>query len=643
MLVAAVLGAIGWLWSTQGRSEDREAGAGAVEDRKEAGGASAFGVPGEGGAAPVRELVVDGRPAAERDGAGVVASARKHVLRGTFVVSDARGVEHAREDGECTLALVYWSEGPGFTVEVEDGAWSLEVADLPDRLVVLGGKLGGRPVHVASALNSFAVDAGELDRPLSLRGVWLEQVTLRVLSSVTQQDLADVRVVEASGVAVERGAATGRSAGQIVFERATSPIRFPAPEGSIRKERELWVWAPGHAWAKVTLDLLDPTERSVVLVPAGDVVVTMIGEAPDPEAVLRLYEWREGAAELARTHAQIWGRPLDELRPASGGPTRISGITPGSYWVSLERGLWYRTPILLGGAKAEVTAQSTVNVTLTVTASQGVPPPLPVAGEIVVPVGWSEDFDPKLRLMPEASLASRGVEEVELTIKHMHRVDARTFGWSTDGLPPGRYAALVEECCFLVPFEVGPQGNERVRIELPAPGDLLVRFVDAQTGREIEVEHASWWTDRAVWEGGVSGAPLRRQETGGWATQVLPGRIRIAGSAEGYVVSDAHFDARPGRNELTVRLEPACGVELVLRDGEAVVPWDNERWQLQLQDANGRSGIRYWSGGRFTAFRPGEYTLHLRGPAEYQAVAERQVTVEATRFTRVEIELRRPR
>lgn len=643
MLVVAVVGAVGWLWWLQGALEERESGAGAVEERGEPGARAAAGVVGDGRSVPAREVVVDTTPAEGRVGEGEQATRRKYVLRGTFVVADARGVEHAREDGECRLALVYWSEGPGLTVEVRDGAWSLEMLDLPDRLVVLGGKLGGRPVHVASAVASVAVDAAAWDAPLRLRGVWMEQVTLRVLSSVTQQDLADVRVVEASGVAVERGAAQGRSAGQVVFDRVTSPIRFPAPESSLRQERELWVWAPGHAWAKVTLDLLDPTERSVVLVPAGEVVITMIGEAPDPEAMLRLYEWREGAAELAGRHAQIWGRPLDELRPAAGGPTRISGITPGSYWMSLELGVWYRTPILLGGVRVEVAAESTVNVTLTVTASQAVPPPLPVAGEIVVPDGWNQDFDPKLRLMPDASLASRGVEEVRLTIKDMHSVDARTFGWSTDGLPPGRYAALVEECCFLVPFEVGPQGNERVRIELPVPADVNVRFVDAQTGREIEVAHASWWTDRAVWAGGVSGAPLRKQASGSWATQVPPGRIRISGSADGYVVADLHFDARPGRNDVTVPLELACGIEVVLRDGEAIVPWDNERWKLRLQDANGRSGVKYWTAGKFTAFRPGEYALHLRGPPEYQAVAERKVTVEAASYTTVQIPLQRAR
>ena len=97
---------------------------------------------------------------------------------------------------------------------------------------------------------------------------------------------------------------------------------------------------------------------------------------------------------------------------------------------------------------------------------------------------------------------------------------------------------------------------------------------------------------------------------------------------------------RPGSNELTVRIPRACGVEITLKDGDAVLPFPDDA-RVEITHTATKSGVAYWSGNKVAAKEPGEHLLAMQAPNGFLPIEPRRVVIEPAKWTPVEIVLQR--
>src|SRR5262249_30655678 len=157
-------------------------------------------------------------------------------------------------------------------------------------------------------------------------------------------------------------------------------------------------------------------------------------------------------------------------------------------------------------------------------------------------------------------------------------------------------------------------GLTDARIEAPPPCDVAVRCVDDATGAEVTVERVSWvcelppevrgWVSQtAAWD-----ASARR-----WKLAAPLGAIVLNVFDENFAGSQ-RAELHAGRNDVEFRLAHHCGLALILRDGESVLPWEANVYP-ELEPAAGqtpRLSITRSDGQiKLLVHEPGLYTLKI--------------------------------
>ena len=531
-------------------------------------------------------------------------------LVGTIVVEDEGGEEHAQENGWFRLISWRGSGGSGEGVEVVAGTWRATVA-ADVTLGVQEIELGGRR---AATLGEDRIPL-PADGRVELRARWFRGTTLRVLDVETRMDLEDVTVVHAEAWPRPEGSHPGEvSDVRTVVREADSPLALPAME---LKGGMFHVAAPGRAWKRISLDALQGGERIVVLEPGGALEIEIVGETGDPGAKLRV-----------RAPNRL---PVAELDLGDRPRLVLEGLPIGLARVAVELGKWWDDPVVLGRGEATIEAGGRARLRLMIE-----PAPLaeavPFGGEVVVPVEWELDrFLLVLKLL-DPPLGGRE-EAVRLSSRVLAPVAERpgTWRWEHPNAQAGRYELELYPLYFSTTVEVGPGGDENVRLEAPPPGEVLVRTVDARTGAEIEVELVLWNCARPE---GVRGGGLGRAErdtgTGLWRVRAPQGEVEVRARAEGY--SDGkqtvRLDERP--RELELRLERRFGIRVTLRDGSITVPWERGV-MLACRPARGEALRPTWIAGGPVAHlpvpAPGTYLVTLPELAGYEPVPEQEVYV----------------
>ncbi len=648
VLGLAVVGTLGLLCSDEGAQD-----VGATEEPAAAEEVAALRAAGGG-----HELDTAGVGTENTSPGRAQQAARDYVVRGTIAVSDAGGQNHEHEDGELVLGLKRDGEadfGRFVTVPVQQGRWELRLDALPMHVEGVSARLRGTEV-VPECSWGVSLEAEDFEQlqPVDIWGRWLlPPILLRVVSATTGLDLADVRLVERPQVREPSdGPAHGRSSWPAIVRGATSPLRLQVDDG-IRGDQDLWVHAPGHAWRKVSIYALDPSERRVVLEPGGDVRVVLAGAAPPEGAVVCLRPWRRSAeALLSDPQGTVGGYSLadalDELDPAQETLVRFAGVEAGRHLVTLELGPSQRSRLVLAWSSVDVDPRRSSTVTLTVPDQRALGDPVPVAGRLHVPAAWKSQIS--LELVPSLELAALGAVPLSLGIAEMQQVAPGIYSWNAGRLPPGRYSAYLDACGVLLPFAVGPTGNEGVMVDIPEPAEARLRFVDPEDERLLVPQHRPVWVANppswVSWSHSWWQHP-HRLDDGSWTLQCVPGAtIAISASVDGHGWSRTEHVLQPGSNELRVPMPRECGVRVELRDGNTEIPWNHwndSEWDLELFDATGTSAARdvFWA--RATAHRPGTYTLRILGPKDYEPIQDRQVTVTAASYTTVQIPLQRAR
>jgi hypothetical protein len=557
-------------------------------------------------------------------------------LEGSIVVVDGvDGSRHPNCDGllQLELRVPVDADATTFrldavTVPVVAGRWQADVTRAATRLQIGDTVLDQR---VAVCLDDF--ELADVRAPLLLRALWPRGAMLRVTGADTKADLADIRVVRLRDWSSLQFRHPGNGELQVVVEHGRSPLLLHSESGPTAR---FGVKAPGYAWEQVHLATDEPGERTVQLVPGGDVDVTFVGAVPDG-AVLRVREVGEDeptAPGLPRRQDQ----PVAEIALAAAGATRIDALPVGSWSLSLEKGDWFREQVVFGTATVVVTAGAIVPATIVVQADAQPPVTCQVRGTLQLSPDWGADIH--LELEPGGATRAWTKNAVQLRLDQMQPIGAGRHQWGEVTLLAGRWEITVHGTGYRTIAEVGPGHPAELHIVVPDPNEVRVRVVDATTGVPIPGATPSWHGSVAGWSSGWSHSRMQAVGDDWYRTLAPAGTIVLSAHAEGYSWSHAEHEVRAGANTFVLRVPRVCGIELVLKDGEVTIPWPDNAY-AQIEHTTAKSGVGYWSDNRVAAQQPGEHLLTLEPIPGYEPIPPRKVQIEPEQWTRVEIALRR--
>lgn len=574
---------------------------------------------------PLREAAADRAVAEVHESSSAPGEIR---IDGRLVVVDPGGEEHETTSGEIELVRWNGSSGRPEKIAVRDGAFSLRFRP-GDRLTCRRGELEGRAVLFARTALEISPPLDE-DFCLRIRARWLGETNVRVVGDDTRADLRGIQVVaclEPLRDIFEHPTSSFRT----LLRDAQSPIKIPEPRPA-REESTLWVRATGYAWRRLVIRHGPENSRELRLSPSVGVDVALSRAAPEG-SVLRLRPVSDRATSRA---ARAMSLPVAEFTPASRGLTKIRDVRAGTYELSLERGAWFGARQGYGHTQVVMQLGELHTVTLQVREPKA-HPTVDLRGTVLVPRDWD---------CSSITLHFRPLGKTAVHAK-ARRLSCRSstgeFAFEASDMPVGDFEVVIQPFAIRRRLRVEP-GGEAARIVVPPPVDVVVEVVDKQSRVRLQTDRVFW---RYPAPKGVRGSSFNAADvdakTRTASFRAPLGTLIVTASVEGYAgaFQGEVVDLRPGENHVTLALERACGVELVLKDGAARLPWTGDcSAQLLRGDKN---AVLYFSGAKITAQEAGTYVLRCSVPAGYEPVADRQVVVRAREYNEIVIPLVRKR
>jgi hypothetical protein len=566
------------------------------------------------------------------DASGAAAEAEGVRVQGRLVLTDGT---RDTTDADATMELACMrreSDGAAraqlttHAVVVTGGAFT---ATLPGVPAVVSFSRIASGERRAVCLDDFPVDATA--RPLVVRARWQQSLTLRVVGADTGADLAGITVAHPR----RHGPGDHPGADAYTVQHGRSPLRLE-PRENTTVER-FCVKAPGYAWTAVDLATTEAAERIVRLTPGGNLGIAVSGAVP-AGAVVRV---RGRGDDVPSAATPLRGAPLAEADAQRF--VRVDGLPARVLAVSLEQGEWQREPVVLAHTVATVVAGGTADATLVVTGGTGAPPRVAVGGTLSLSPEWGRAV--WLELEPMGPARAWQPRPVVVPLAAMTAVGATEHRWNAVELPAGPLGVFVGGCEHRTVVEVAPGPPTQLRVVVPDPNDVRVRVVDADTESPIAWPPGTgpgWSGLCDGWERGRSPVRMAADADGSFRFRAPAGRVEIDAHPEGYEWSITKHDVRPGRNDVVVRVARACGVEVVLTDGDSALPWPPHA-KLELAHTTAGTGATWWAANRVAAKLPGEHTLTITGLADHEPVPPRVVTIERATWTKVEIVLVRKR
>ena len=563
----------------------------------------------------------------DQTGADMVA------LTGHVTIRSGSGEPLNEESGN--LRLMVWTPGSYRVEEIQvtKGNWEVMLprdAELMVRDLRLGGSFAYSDVPRQRIPEGRFLDVEACRPPPSV---------LRVIDFETGADLSSVRVLTTpktrGGDEIYPSAVV---ADQVVFERAQSPITLPAQY----KKQVWWVHAPGYTWRSVMIDHVEGGERQVYLRPSASALIH-----------IENYDWERNPGAVARLTRQgeiERRKPVVELPlPSIGNELLIYGIEAGSYLLRFEEGPWWKRPTRLAEAKLELRAKETLEITVRLSGGSEESRLVELTGVLEIPSAWHGEAN-RLVLFPLETRAANQVKNVYIPITEMDEIEGRSgsYRWSAGKVQPGRYLASVQSLEVFECIEVRPSGPAELHIQVPPPGELRVRIVDASTGAAVPLPALRWY--RALPDGVSNYYEYLKQtipgpEEGVFTFNAPAGEIVLVIDYGVYREREEVISVVPGGLDYTVALEHATVVRLTLKDGETTIPLD---WEVDFELrplSGGAGGIRRLDvdGASLLAIvsQPGEYQVHLPQFHGFQPTPRQIVRAESGKLTDVEIKLNR--
>lgn len=574
--------------------------------------------------------VVPEAPSQEPDRAESAAPQPAFRLSGTVVVVDWNGVELEPIDGQFQLAI--WEQQPARTerVEVTRGEWSI------DMTLAAAPEIGVFDLATAQ-------DALSIERPqegsrvpfpdggrLEIRARRARPSILRVVDARDGRALGNLELLRARWEDLDHPGISYEE--HRIGSNLVSPIDLCAvvPLKNRRQQPQFFVGADGFAWERITVDFLAGGERTVALAPGGDLEVTLSGLQGVSGAALRL-----------RSPASV--RPIGAV-DASTGEWLFRGLHPGPLRAAVEVGEWWASPLELGASEVTILEGQLVRTSI---AAQE-PPPLETAsarGRLLVPSAWKAR-PPRIaaELLGTPLGGSNPNQSASVARSDERREGFDVFEWSFSKLQVGRHELSISKPVFSVVIDVPPTGLADHEVAVPPPGELLVRVVDARTDLDVETQPLQWHPRRPEGSTGGSLEVAKRDPRTGLYRIVAPATwIELHVWDLRYPARSESVDLSPGRVEYTLRMEPAHTLEIVLKDGETLVPFP-EGFDGNPEPAGGGSGRVTLAqfdrfARRFQLTDAGRWTFQAPTPPGYRTPALATIEVRSDGPTQHEIEL----
>jgi len=547
-------------------------------------------------------------------------------VTGTVVVVDASGGEHASESG----SFAAYPESPDSRViqrvEVHEGRWS---ATVPSGLDLLVGKfeLGGRTALLATPQSVFSVPAS---RVLELRVRWPAGTILHVKAEDTGLELDQVEIVRGRKLTYARGSHPGAYEDRdVAVKTGRSPIQLALEEKLALEGTALYfARSADYAWGHINLDLSRGGEFELLLKRAGSLDVRLSGPHLSDQAVLTIQN-AENTSTEPDARLPIHGRDA----------ISIDSLPVGHYEVSVEVEDLSSLDLPIGSAETDVVAGRNTQVDLTWELySSPTRAKLTLAGVIVMPPEWG---------YTEFMLSGSGGG---LEIKGVSSLDMRTgerpheYAFMLNSIEEGVYDMVVDPPGWSQRVEVRPQGLKDVRIEVPSPAQVSVQVVEAGTTHPVNAEYIEWWgVDQEGRVRGHAQSSERDHTTNKFEFQAPEGTVRVQVAHHDYRRTTKSVSVRPGRNELSIEVERACGFTLALKNGDVLVPFDEGKVQVRQIDGPGR-----WeeiegrpSAKRYTVTAPGRYRIEFPTLGGYRPIPSREIQIEPGAFAELVIQVER--
>jgi hypothetical protein len=555
-------------------------------------------------------------------------------VRGRVVYSDLKQDRHEHVDGRGKATLWFAAEGQtegGFgspcDIDIVAGAWTVTFRQPiagahPTRISMESCRVDDTAVVVVG--EAIALEHAQ-DVRFELRAI--PELRLRVVDQ-SKKDIAGVEVWQSKDWMSSGTLHPGNAEKLLVVGGERSPVKVPAPE-DVREGQNtrLWVRAPGYAWQPVEVFLAQGGTRDVVLSQCGTLSVAILGQSPtDPvQPTLRIYDAADAHSMLAEFGSV-------------GANEEIDGLAAGKYEVRVELGEWFSEPAVLARATVEIEAGKRAQVNLTAV-QKPAPSKAPLRGVIAIPAAWQIGRDAiRVELEPLGALQPYADRQL-FSGGRIQRGDRDgEYRLQAEDLPVGRYALTIDPVGWSCLVSVA-EGAPEFRVEVTEPVDVVLRIVDADTGAPCKGLTLSWYPPPPI---GVHGwSPTRvgeAAESNEFRFRVPAGRICVDTFGEDYQIPMRTIRVSPDSREFELAAHPVYGIEVVVHEGDTVLPTDFQTgWSFDLRKLGGESVQMGWMGSNIlTVSKPGTYVLSVKAPKGYRQVPDRQVKVTTSPFPKIE-------
>ncbi|MCE9595307.1 MAG: hypothetical protein K8S98_14055, partial [Planctomycetes bacterium] len=537
-------------------------------------------------------------------------------------------------DGTLHLLTSGGQNATNFDVAVTAGEWSRSFESRASVTDVTVGTLTMGDVRLAldAPIGKIPVPR---DGGIDIRARRPDASVLRVIDASTSFDLDGVSVVRDDDYPRTNAQHPGIAfTERIVVSDAHSPIALTDPLGADFPPgvRQLLVGAEGYAWESVTVDFGRGGAQLVALQRGGNLEVRVSGVDPSRPSELRL---RESAQALP--HAYV---PL-----TSDGTVVLRGLPARPFQLRAEVGNLFLGPVVLAEASAEIVAGETARVSLELDHA----PKLDLAsvsGRLLVPKAWTAEWPMITLTLLDTHLGT--AEAYQMTVATPSTTTAEgfdVFDWNFASVQPGRHELAFYTSQVSIVIEAVPGANEGIELRVPPPTEVVVRVVDALSGEEALGVKVIWSPERPEGDhGGGAQDATYDAESHAYEIRAPGGPIVVRVLDWSYLPVVERIDASKDR-EVTLRLQPACGIRLSLRDGDTQVTLPDSWWEHPEPESGtigkGSMMMRDRGGLRAMVTAPGTYTIQPPKLDGYVQPPLQRIEVRAGEFTEHVVQLER--
>ena len=538
-------------------------------------------------------------------------------IEGRVVVADLGGSASTDLDGEIELWAKFdtWLD-PRCTrirLPVRDGRFELSPSEengslrgpaLDGQIVDFGKAVPVLSVHrLDIAANRVSLDEprrryNPSEGPFVVYAHPERSLVLHIEDARTGGALDEVTLLRAPGWGWGHGKHPGDGRKlEAVSTHASSPIHL----GSEPEVCSFFAHSPGYAWNSIELDLSRGGERQLLLVPGGDLEVSLFGNIEHPQATLRV-RVAESTTLLPPIELSVDGRET----------LLLEGLAPNTYEVSVEVGERSGGRLVLAEGKALIRAGVHTPIRLEVAWIEPVEK-VPLGGLLVVPSEWELGaFLLSLDRLGASVDGGRDRQKIRGPFPPVSWMP-NAYEWKARDVPPGTYSLSFEGLHHAITVEVPAEGATNVMFEIPPPATVLVQLRAKDTGEALTTGSLYWRSQSGRSAPGRSLATIDFEGGAGVVEVTVPkGAVSFsARGTEGYGRASKVVEVVAETNRVVLELPRVHRVSFRFRDAETPVP-GTLLGPVGCTHSNGTGKIAGWG-----ASSEGEVTLEFEQAGRY--------------------------